>query len=75
MALAQQDQAVPVGIMGIGFDTDESLVTNNDSSPYPNLIDVMVNQNLINSRAYSLYLDDQGTRAMVFSRLLDSTIQ
>src|SRR5208282_278258 len=27
--------------------------------PYPNLVDKMVAQNLIQSRAYSLYLDDQ----------------
>jgi len=39
--------------MGIGFDTHES-------SPrvYPNIIDDMVTQGLINTRAYSLWLDD-----------------
>ena len=57
MAVATQAAYVPTGIMGIGFDTDESSATNNGVT-YPNIVDEMVNQKLINTRAYSLWLDD-----------------
>ena len=39
--------------MGIGFDLDEAAET-----VYPNIIDDMVSQGLIATKAYSLYLDD-----------------
>lgn len=39
--------------MGIGYDTNEASAT-----IYPNIIDQMVAQGLINLKAYSLYLDD-----------------
>lgn len=42
-----------VGIMGIGYDTDEASKTE-----YPSIIDQMVSQGLINTKLYSLYLDD-----------------
>jgi len=57
MAAATQAAYVSTGIMGIGFDTDEAIVFNG-GNPYPNLIDEMVTQNFIHSRAYSLWLDD-----------------
>ncbi|KAL1966350.1 hypothetical protein VTN77DRAFT_4492 [Rasamsonia byssochlamydoides] len=57
MAVATDAKVVPTGIMGIGFDTDESLVAQG-SKPYPNIIDVMVEQGLISTRAYSLWLND-----------------
>jgi hypothetical protein len=43
-----------IGVMGIGIDQDEA------SAPtlYPNFIDALVSQGSINTRAYSLYLDD-----------------
>jgi hypothetical protein len=41
------------GIMGIGFPTTEAI-----SPPYPNLIDQMFSQGLVESRTYSLYLND-----------------
>jgi len=68
MAVATQSNAVTTGIMGIGFDTDESIVSNDDDDPYPNMIDVMQQQGLINTRAYSLYLDDleASTGAILF---------
>ncbi|EMC94055.1 hypothetical protein BAUCODRAFT_124789 [Baudoinia panamericana UAMH 10762] len=67
MAAAQQAQNVEVGIMGIGYDTHESLVPNG-GQPYPNIIDEMVSQGIINTRAYSLYLDDieESTGAVLF---------
>lgn len=57
MALATKAQSIPTGIMGIGFDTDESIVSNGGQS-YPSIIDTMVSENIISSKSYSLYLDD-----------------
>src|SRR5271154_3562475 len=53
--------SIPTGIMGIGYDTGESPDANSDTDlppVYPNLIDDMVSQGLIPTKAYSLYLDD-----------------
>lgn len=59
MAVATNAAYLQTGIMGIGFDTDESIVSIG-GNPYPNIIDVMVQQKIINTRAYSLWLDDLG---------------
>ena len=59
LAVATQAQDVPTGIMGIGFDTDESIAASG-GTVYPNIIDVLVSENIIGSRSYSLYLDDLG---------------
>jgi len=56
-AVATEAKNVPTGIMGIGFDLDES-ITQSGTKPYPNIADVMVTQGLISTRSYSLYLDD-----------------
>ncbi|KAF3925091.1 Candidapepsin [Arthrobotrys entomopaga] len=45
------------GILGIGFEARQSGVSKGQSQ-YPGLITQMVNQNLINSRAYSIWLND-----------------
>ena len=45
------------GVMGVGFATNEA-ITQFGLQPYPNLVDQMVSQKLIQSRTYSLYLDD-----------------
>jgi Eukaryotic aspartyl protease len=50
---------VGVGIMGIGYDTGESVTS--VKNIYPNLIDQMVSQGQINTKLYSLYLDDLQT--------------
>lgn len=44
---------VNVGIMGIGYTENEAAKT-----LYPNIVDEMVSQGLINTRAYSLWLDE-----------------
>jgi hypothetical protein len=56
------------GVIGIGFDENEASLTSITSVPYPNLIDQMVSQGLINTKAYSLYLDDleESTGSIVF---------
>lgn len=49
-----------VGILGIGFQTGESIAATNPSLVYPNLVTQLKNQSLINSLAYSLWLNDLG---------------
>ncbi len=61
MAVATSAKYVGTGIMGIGFSADESIVVNGGQNPYPNIIDELVNQGLIKSRAYSIWLDGLGT--------------
>ncbi|KAJ9198492.1 hypothetical protein DTO027B5_2755 [Paecilomyces variotii] len=46
------------GVLGIGYTTNEVQVNRNGKSPYPNLPKAMVNAGLINSNAYSLWLND-----------------
>jgi Eukaryotic aspartyl protease len=55
MGLAYQT-SVGYGLMGIGYDTNEA-----GTARYPNLIDQLVTQGLINVKTYSLWLDDQGS--------------
>jgi hypothetical protein len=58
MVVATSARYVETGIMGIGFDADESLAPG--ANTYPNIIDDMVAQDIINTRTYSLWLDDLG---------------
>lgn len=49
------------GLLGIGYDLNEasdSPSVEQDPFVYPSIIDTMVSQGLISTRAYSLYLDD-----------------
>jgi hypothetical protein len=46
-----------IGIMGIGFVASEG---NGEATPYPNLVDTLVSQNMISTQAYSVWLDDVG---------------
>ncbi|KAF3183460.1 hypothetical protein TWF225_000199 [Orbilia oligospora] len=60
MGLAKRAKQVPTGIMGIGYRENEAIFAQTGGrNSYPNIIDLMVNQSLINTRAYSLYLDDK----------------
>lgn len=47
-----------LGIMGIGYSAGESIVALDPDAVYPNIIDQLVYQDFINTRAYSLYLND-----------------
>ena len=47
------------GIMGVGFVSGEAIVQVPGGQPYPNLVDTMVAEQFIESRTFSLYLDDQ----------------
>ena len=49
------------GLLGIGYDTNEASDDPDDEQNpfiYPSIIDSMVSQGLISTKAYSLYLDD-----------------
>ncbi|KAK6348138.1 hypothetical protein TWF718_005952 [Orbilia javanica] len=60
MGLAKRAKQVPTGIMGIGYRENEAIYAQTGGrNSYPNIIDLMVNQSLINTRAYSLFLDDK----------------
>jgi hypothetical protein len=74
MGVASKAVSVNTGIMGIGFDTNEAAYASDiahgvtDVPPYANLLDVMKSQGLVDSRSYSLYLDDleAATGSIVF---------
>ena len=55
---------IAAGIMGIGYDTNEAIFQIGNTG-YPNLVDMMVAQKLINSKAYSLWLNDLGKHQTV----------
>ncbi|KAJ5377433.1 uncharacterized protein N7496_004842 [Penicillium cataractarum] len=59
LAVATEVQDATTGVMGIGFDSGESIV-GSGGKPYKNLVGMMVEQGLINSRTYSLWLNDVG---------------
>jgi Eukaryotic aspartyl protease len=52
------DSTSTEGVMGVGYRSNEAILQFAGTSSYPNLVDQMVSQNLINSRTYSLFLDD-----------------
>jgi len=47
-----------VGIMGIGYNNSEANVETGNGTIYPNLPDALVDAGVINSAAYSLWLND-----------------
>jgi len=49
------------GILGIGYNRNEVQVEWLGKDPYPNIVDLMVAQGYIQSRAYSLWLNDLGS--------------
>ncbi|KAF7934941.1 uncharacterized protein EAE98_002986 [Botrytis deweyae] len=62
MGLAN-DTNIQTGVLGLGYPINEAADT-----MYPNIIDELVSQNLIGTRAYSLYLDsqDSATGSLLF---------
>ncbi|KAF7714869.1 Aspartic-type endopeptidase [Penicillium ucsense] len=57
LAVATRVNSIGTGVMGIGFESDESIAAYG-GKPYKNLVDRMVEQGLIKSRSYSLWLND-----------------
>lgn len=59
-----------VGILGIGFQSGESIAATDPDLIYPNLVNQLKNQKYINSLAYSLWLNDLGMFcAAVYERI------
>ncbi|KAL2061249.1 hypothetical protein VTL71DRAFT_7522 [Oculimacula yallundae] len=52
------DTTIGTGIMGIGYNTSEANIDTGNGTVYPNLPLAMVNQGLIKTTAYSLWLND-----------------
>ncbi|KAI4229325.1 MAG: hypothetical protein L6R36_000978 [Xanthoria steineri] len=48
----------PVGILGIGYPANVAQTSTGSGRTYPNLPQLLVNQGIIQSNAYSLWLDD-----------------
>jgi hypothetical protein len=49
------------GLIGLGFKANEAGVSIQTIPEHPNLVDTMVEQGVIKTQAYSLWLDDAGT--------------
>ncbi len=57
-----KDTDIPFGLVGVGYASNEAIVsdTRTFSSAYPNLPVAMMQGGLINTNAYSLWLNDLG---------------
>jgi len=53
-----KDTSIGIGIMGIGYNTSEANTFTGNGTIYPNLPFAMVDNGLIKSEAYSLWLND-----------------
>ena len=56
------------GIMGIGADALENSAVSSNATAYPNLVSNMVNQGVIKTRAYSLFLNSLGKAPLYLAR-------
>jgi hypothetical protein len=54
------DTSIGTGIMGIGYNSSEANVGTGNGTVYANLPNAMVDQGLIKTEAYSLWLNDLG---------------
>ena len=52
--------SIPYGLVGIAYSNSEANVETGNGTQYPNLVDSLVNQGIITTQAYSLWLDDVG---------------
>ena len=52
----------PFGIMGIGYDADESIAATDPDAIYPNIVAQLKAQGFIKTLSYSLWLNDLSTR-------------
>jgi Eukaryotic aspartyl protease len=52
---------IPYGLIGIAYSNSVANVFTGNGSAYPNLVDELVNQGVIPTQAYSLWLDDLRT--------------
>jgi elongation factor G len=63
---------ISYGLVGVGYASNEAIVANTQSlsSVYPNLPVNMVNEGLINTVAYSLWLNDLGRLLLAWRRVV-----
>ena len=61
MGLALQADT-PLGVLGLGYGSDESIAVDDLNDIYPNFLDRLVSQGYINTLAYSLWLNDLSKR-------------
>lgn len=52
------DTTIGTGIIGLGFSSNEAVCTLSPCDTYPSIVEQMVSQKKINSKAYSLWLND-----------------
>lgn len=71
------DTDIPYGLVGVGYALNEAIVGNTQSATaaYPNLPVNMVSAGLINTVAYSLWLNDLGKFQEIRLTALDSNKQ
>ncbi|KAH8689574.1 aspartic peptidase domain-containing protein [Talaromyces proteolyticus] len=55
MAVAYSAKNERTGILGVGFDVNEALVTNQHEKPYANFIDLLVSEKVINTSGQILF--------------------
>ena len=76
MGLALQSPDRAFGIMGIGYDSGESIAEQSPNDIYPNIVSQLVNQGYINTLAYSLWLNDLSKAATLsFEKCLITNIE
>jgi hypothetical protein len=65
------DSSLSPGLLGIGYDQNEASTAQDPPFVYPSVIDSLVSQGLISTKAYSLYLDDlqASTGSLLFGGL------
>ncbi|KIN07638.1 hypothetical protein OIDMADRAFT_186420 [Oidiodendron maius Zn] len=70
MGIATESTLSP-GLLGIGYDQNEASTAQNPPFVYSSVIDSLVSQGLISTKAYSLYLDDlqASTGSLLFGGL------
>jgi hypothetical protein len=49
---------IPYGLIGIAYSNSVANVDTGNGTIYPNLVDTLVNEGIIATQAYSLWLDD-----------------
>jgi hypothetical protein len=74
MAAAERANTQALGVMGVSFRAEESSADDSNSFTYPNIVDVLQSEGFIESRSFSLWLDDlnDNTGSILFGGV-DST--
>ena len=65
----------PFGIMGIGYDADESIAATDPDQIYPNIVAQLKAQGFIRTSSYSLWLNDLSTYQYLKARESTDTNQ